>query len=101
MCLFLRRERVHSTLQFCTSTVGPFGRLARPARSAPVNPLAWIVRCLMKSIAFVRAFYIKLGRAGTWEADSIETGKLRFGWRGQSVEDINAGRWTRIEQQLK
>src|SRR5262249_7740604 len=55
----------------------------------------------MESIAFVNAFYIKLGRAGAWEADSIRTGKLRLGWRGQSVEDINARRWGRIEQQLR
>jgi len=55
----------------------------------------------MESIVFANAFYIKLGRAGTWEADSIETGKLRLGWRGQAVEDINAGHWERIEQQLR
>jgi hypothetical protein len=55
----------------------------------------------MESVEFADAFYIKLGRAGVWEADSIETGKLRLGWRGQSVEDINAGRWGKIEQQLR
>ena len=55
----------------------------------------------MLSIAFANAFYIKLGRAGAWETDSIQTGKLRLGWRGQSVEDINARRWERIEQQLR
>lgn len=55
----------------------------------------------MKAIAFVKAFYIKLGRAGAWEADSIATGKLRLGWRNQSVEDINAGCWEHIEQQLR
>lgn len=55
----------------------------------------------MASIAFTNAFYIKLGRAGAWEADSIETGKLRLGWRSQSVEDINARRWERVERQLR
>src|SRR5271166_3581181 len=55
----------------------------------------------MESIAFVNAFYIKLGRGGSWEADSLETGKLRLGWRGQSVEVINARRWDCIEQQLR
>src|SRR5438045_1653347 len=55
----------------------------------------------MESSAFVNAVYIKLGRAGAWEADSIETGKLRLGWRGQAVEDINARRWERVEQQLR
>lgn len=55
----------------------------------------------MASIEFTNAFYIKLGRAGIWEQDSIITGKLRLGWRGQSIEDINAGRWDLIEQQLR
>jgi hypothetical protein len=55
----------------------------------------------MDPVAFTKAFYIKLGRAGAWEADSIETGKLRLGWRGQTVEDINAGHWELIEQQLR
>lgn len=55
----------------------------------------------MSSIDFINAFYIKLGRGGEWEVDSIETGKLRLGWREQSVEDINARRWEFIEQQLR
>ena len=37
----------------------------------------------MELIAFVNAYYIKLGRAGAWEADAIAAGKLRFGWRGR------------------
>jgi hypothetical protein len=55
----------------------------------------------MESLDFANAFYIKLGRAGTWETDSIDSGKLRLGWRRQSVEDINANRWESIEQQLR
>ena len=55
----------------------------------------------MSSVDFTNAFYIKLGRAGIWEADSIETGKLRLGWREQSIKDINAGRWDFIEGQLR
>lgn len=55
----------------------------------------------MSSADFTNAFYIKLGRAGAWEADSIETGKLRLGWREQSIEDINACRWEFIEGQLR
>jgi hypothetical protein len=46
-------------------------------------------------------FYIKLGRGGEWEADAILHGKLRFGWRDQSLDDINAGRWDIIQQQLR
>lgn len=50
---------------------------------------------------FPAAFYIKLGRGGMWEKDSIETGKLRLGWSGQATADINAGNWDKIERQLR
>ncbi len=52
-------------------------------------------------IDFANAFYIKLGRGGEWENDSIEAWKLRLGWRQQSVDDINAGRWDLIDEQLR
>jgi len=55
----------------------------------------------MEPIEFAKAFYVKLGRAGAWETDAIESGMLRLGWSGQSVEDINAGRWDLVEQQLR
>ncbi len=55
----------------------------------------------MSTIEFSRAFYIKLGRGGAWEPDSISTGRLRLGWSQQSVADINAGQWDHIEQQLR
>jgi len=47
------------------------------------------------------AYYIKLGRGGEWEIDSIASGKLRLGWKGQSLEDISLRRWTKIEEQLR
>jgi hypothetical protein len=52
-------------------------------------------------VEFTNAFYIKLGRGGEWENDSVETGKLRLGWRQQSVDDINVGRWDLIDEQLR
>src|SRR5687768_8533128 len=52
-------------------------------------------------IEFNSAFYIKLGRGGVWEEDSIKTGKLRLGWSQQCVEDINTRRWEVIERQLR
>ncbi len=55
----------------------------------------------MSTIDFADAFYIKLGRRGAWELDSIKTGKLRLGWANQSIEDINAHRWDVIEEQLR
>jgi Restriction endonuclease len=50
---------------------------------------------------FSNAFYIKLGRGGVWEPESIQTGKLRLGWKHQSTDDIKARRWEVIEQQLR
>jgi hypothetical protein len=56
----------------------------------------------MSPIEFKSAYYIKLGKAEwDWESDSISTGKLRLGWRQQSIDDINRGRWQLIEQQLR
>jgi len=54
--------------------------------------------------AFRHAYYIKLGRRGKWEEDSISSGKLRLGWSKQSLEDINSNdpkRWARIAKQLR
>lgn len=53
------------------------------------------------TIEFQNAFYIKLGRGGCWEADSIQNSRLRLGWPHQSLEDINAGRWAVIAEQLR
>lgn len=50
---------------------------------------------------FTNAFYIKLGRGGCWEEDSIKFGRLRLGWKDQSVDDINVRDWPRIESQLR
>lgn len=50
---------------------------------------------------FDNAFYVKLGRAGCWEADSIHKSRLRLGWPNQSLADINAGKWSLIAEQLQ
>lgn len=55
----------------------------------------------MSQVNFRNAYYIKLGRGGEWESDSIGTGKLRFGWPYQTLDDINRGRWDLIEGQLR
>lgn len=56
-------------------------------------------------VEFTAAFYIKLGRGGEWENGSIPAGRLRMGWRkagwGITAEDINAGRWKRIEKKIR
>lgn len=46
------------------------------------------------------AYYIKLGEGGCWEADSISNGRLRFEWKRQTTEDINARDWPKIGRQL-
>lgn len=53
------------------------------------------------SLTFRHVYYIKLGRNGCWEADSIARGILRIGWSQQSTEDIRTGQWERIEAQLR
>lgn len=53
------------------------------------------------SVAFERAFYIKLGEGGGWAEDAISTGKLRFGWQVVSLEDIRAGKWDRIRRSIE
>jgi len=52
-------------------------------------------------LTFRNAFYIKLGRGGCWEEDSISRSLLRIGWPKQTLEDINTGRWSDIKQQLR
>ncbi len=55
----------------------------------------------MSDVEFSNAFYIKLGRAGAWELDSIASRRIRFGWPNQSIDDINNHRWTAIGQQIR
>lgn len=51
-------------------------------------------------VAFRHAFFIKLGRKGMWEEDSIRKGILRFGWRGNPIKDINGHNWDKIRRNL-
>jgi hypothetical protein len=53
------------------------------------------------AIEFRQAFYIKLGPKGAWEEDSLNSGRLRFGWSGQDIQDINAKQWGLIAEQLR
>jgi hypothetical protein len=52
-------------------------------------------------IPFRRAFYIKLGRGGAWELDSIANHIMRIGWPGSSLADINSHNWDAIELKLR
>ncbi|MCD6441655.1 MAG: hypothetical protein J7L86_07745, partial [Candidatus Marinimicrobia bacterium] len=55
----------------------------------------------MNKVAFENAYYIKLGKNGIWEESSINENKLRIGWDGLSLDDINKGRWKKIEHILR
>lgn len=48
-----------------------------------------------------KAHYVKLGEGGLWEKEALETGKLRLGWTGQALADINARNWPKIESELQ
>lgn len=54
----------------------------------------------MESLQFTVAHYIKLGQGGKWAEDSIQNDRLRFGWDGQSVDDINNKRWEKLGQEI-
>ena len=56
---------------------------------------------MQANLTFRNAYYIKLGHGGCWEEDSISRSLLRIGWSKQTVDDISAGRWNDIEQQLR
>ena len=55
----------------------------------------------MNKIAFENAYYIKLGKNGIWEESSIKENKLRIGWKGLALDDINNGQWRKIESNLR
>lgn len=57
-------------------------------------------RSLPSAVSFRNAYFIKLGRKGSWEEDSITRGLLRFGWRGNPLRDINAHNWEKIRRDL-
>lgn len=53
------------------------------------------------AIRIQRAFYIKLGRGGKWEADSLARNIMRIGWGNNSVADMNSRNWAVIKRQLR
>ena len=56
---------------------------------------------MQSTTTFRNAYYIKLGRGGCWETDSLARSLLRLGWQHQTIDDINTGRWDTIERQLR
>ena len=55
----------------------------------------------MKQVTFEKAYYIKLGKGGEWEEDSIRNSKIRIGWLDIPLEYINKCKWKAIEIELQ
>jgi hypothetical protein len=53
------------------------------------------------SISIKNAFFIKLGRGGSWEKDSIDHDLMRIGWLQIPLAAINVGDWTEIERLIR
>lgn len=47
-----------------------------------------------------KAYYIKLGRGGTWESESLAEGILRFGYRDAPHQAYLAGDWDAVRQRF-
>ena len=55
----------------------------------------------MDRVEFEHAYYLKLGRGGIWEEDSIATGKARIGYANISLSHILQARWEVILEKEK
>lgn len=49
-------------------------------------------------VEFDNAYYIKLGRGGEWEEDSISNSRARIGWKDVDLELIHSEDWQKIRQ---
>jgi hypothetical protein len=54
-----------------------------------------------EGVKFGKAYFIKLGKGGAWEADCIANGRLRIGWDKVETSDLNSARWDDIERTLR
>ena len=48
-----------------------------------------------------RAFFIKLGKSGSWEEDSINNNRVRIGWNIIPLELIEKQEWKVINLKIK
>jgi hypothetical protein len=55
----------------------------------------------MKPVEFTNAYYIKLGRGGEYEESAFREDKIRVGWNGQSLDEINQRNWEVIGKQIQ
>ena len=55
----------------------------------------------MTAVTAANVFYIKLGRGGDWETESIRDGVLRFGYREVPHDLCVAGDWPGVWDAMK
>lgn len=55
----------------------------------------------MKKIDFDNAFYLKLGRKGSWESELENGNKARIGWSNISLGDIKNKNWEKIRKDIE
>lgn len=48
-----------------------------------------------------KAFFIKLGKSGKWEEDSIKNNRIRIGWKKIPLEFIKEQKWEQINSKIK
>lgn len=52
----------------------------------------------MSAIGFERAYYIKLGRGDEWAKESLQTGKVRVGWKNIPLQLIRERQWESVRK---
>ena len=55
----------------------------------------------MNRVTFNQAWYVKLGRGGIWEKESLKSGILRVGWPTDLLPAIREKRWDDIRDIVK
>jgi hypothetical protein len=55
----------------------------------------------MAAVTASSVYYIKLGRGGDWEAESIRDGVIRFGYREAPHELCTEGDWEGVREAMK
>lgn len=55
----------------------------------------------MEPITFTNAYYVKLGRGGEYVDSSFSEGRIRVGWKGQTLDDIHNWQEDKIWKDIK
>lgn len=55
----------------------------------------------MTPVTAQKAFFIKLGEGGMWEADCLRSGTLRFGYQEVPHDICASGKWHEVEKEVR